>query len=100
MLNVPIKNGSSNPSVPAQPPISEQGGASVDECHAMLEIIPEASTAPELLQCPLCQGRLSRIPRRPIDKLISRVSYRQRYRCASYTCGWEGNLRMGKPQRD
>src|SRR4051794_8172405 len=100
MLIVPIKNGSSNPRVSAQPPASEQGGPSVDEYHAMLEIIPEASAAPELLQCPLCQGRISRVPRRAIDKLISRVSYRQRYRCASYTCGWEGNLRVGKPQRD
>src|SRR5215813_3375353 len=42
--------------------------------------------------CPRCHGPAQRIPRRPIDRLLSRVFPRRRYRCESPACGWQGNL--------
>jgi hypothetical protein len=44
------------------------------------------------LRCPRCQGALIRIRRRPIDRLISLISPRRRYRCVAIGCGWEGAL--------
>ncbi len=44
--------------------------------------------------CPVCQGFVLRIARRPIDKLTSLFAPVQRYRCESFSCGWEGNFRL------
>jgi len=46
------------------------------------------------LHCPRCRGALIRIRRRPIDRVISWLLPRHRYRCQSIGCGWEGTLRM------
>lgn len=43
--------------------------------------------------CPRCNGRVTRIPRRSVDVLISAFTRTRRYRCRSPACGWEGNLR-------
>ena len=42
--------------------------------------------------CPHCESRAFRIPRRFRDRLISLVVPMRRYRCLSSECGWEGNL--------
>ena len=42
--------------------------------------------------CPVCHGVAHRIRRRLVDRLISMVVMRYRYRCESMLCGWEGNL--------
>ena len=50
--------------------------------------------------CPKCEGHLSRVPRRAIDRLMSFFQPVQRYRCNSFTCQWEGNLRAIKGTAD
>ena len=42
--------------------------------------------------CPKCDGPIYRIPRRSIDRVLSLISPKHRYRCGSWDCGWEGNL--------
>ena len=42
--------------------------------------------------CPACRGVAGRVPRRFIDRLVSRFIPRYRYRCQSLDCAWEGNL--------
>jgi hypothetical protein len=44
------------------------------------------------LHCPRCRGALIRIPRRPIDRVVSLIFPRRRYRCVAIGCSWEGNL--------
>jgi len=44
------------------------------------------------LRCPRCKGALIRIRRRPIDRLVSLILPRRRFRCVAIGCGWEGNL--------
>ena len=46
--------------------------------------------------CPKCHGHLSRIPRRVIDHMLSFFVPIQRYRCATFACQWEGNVRLPK----
>lgn len=43
-------------------------------------------------ECPRCGGPAHRIQRRKIDRLISLLFPRRRFRCGSIGCGWEGNL--------
>jgi hypothetical protein len=43
--------------------------------------------------CPRCQGALVRIRRRPIDRFVSLILPRRRYRCMAIGCGWEGTFR-------
>jgi len=44
--------------------------------------------------CPVCGSRdLSRIRRRPVDRLFSLFLRVYRYRCGEFRCCWEGNLR-------
>jgi len=50
---------------------------------------PTASTQPP---CPKCGVRLHRVRRNPVDRLLSLVGQRRRYRCPSHGCGWEGTL--------
>jgi hypothetical protein len=45
------------------------------------------------LNCPRCHGSIVRVRRHLIDRLISLVLRRHRYRCLSMGCGWEGSLR-------
>jgi hypothetical protein len=45
------------------------------------------------LHCPRCSGALIRIRRRPVDRLVSLILPRRRYRCVAIGCGWEGTLR-------
>lgn len=45
------------------------------------------------VQCPRCGGRLSRIHRRRIDRLLNLVRPLKRYRCETYGCQWAGNVR-------
>lgn len=44
--------------------------------------------------CPLCDGPLIRTSRRPIDRVLSIVTPLQRFRCPSFNCQFEGNLRV------
>ena len=44
--------------------------------------------------CPRCQGALTRVKRRYVDRLISIVIPVHRYRCIASSCGWKGNLRV------
>jgi len=44
------------------------------------------------LNCPRCKGSVVRVRRRLIDRLISLVSPRRRYRCLTMGCGWQGTL--------
>jgi len=44
--------------------------------------------------CPVCQGALQRTWRRPVDRFLGHFVPLQRYRCATFTCQWEGNIRM------
>lgn len=43
-------------------------------------------------ECPQCGTAAYRIRRRPIDRALSVLSPRWRYRCTLLGCGWEGNL--------
>ena len=43
------------------------------------------------IRCPHCHGCAHRIPRRPIDRIVSLFAQVRRYWC--YECNWQGNLR-------
>jgi uncharacterized protein with PIN domain len=47
-------------------------------------------------RCPRCSGPLVRIQRNLIDRCVSLLLPRRRYRCARMGCGWEGTLRVGR----
>jgi hypothetical protein len=47
-----------------------------------------------LLRCPKCSGRIHRVHRDAVDRLISFYVPVRRYRCANAQCGWHG-LRVG-----
>jgi len=49
--------------------------------------------------CPRCRNPAVRIPRRRIDRLISRLFSVQRYKCESMVCTWIGNVRAVEPSR-
>jgi hypothetical protein len=48
----------------------------------------------EVRRCPLCHSSINRIPRRFVDLVLSLFTPVQRYRCRSFSCDWEGNLRV------
>lgn len=59
----------------------------------ILRTLPETATLQiRRPACPACGGSVARIHRRLIDRLISMVVLRHRYRCLALGCGWEGNL--------
>lgn len=43
-------------------------------------------------ECPCCYGDAHRVRRRLVDRVVSLILPRHRYRCGSIGCGWEGNL--------
>lgn len=45
-------------------------------------------------RCPACGGTLKRVPRNPVDRLISLGVPLRRYRCRVMGCGWSGTLRV------
>jgi len=45
-------------------------------------------------QCPRCGGYLNRIPRRMIDRFVSKIVLVYRYRCVAPMCQWQGSLRV------
>lgn len=51
---------------------------------------PPAAAAP---RCARCHGAVYRVQRRLADRILSYFVSVQRYRCHSFGCGWEGNLR-------
>jgi len=51
-------------------------------------------------KCPLCGVALLRMPRRPVDRLVSLVRPVSRYRCMAVQCQWEGNLRRSRNSRE
>jgi hypothetical protein len=53
-----------------------------------------ASSAGVIFSCPVCNGSLVRIWRRPIDRLSSKFVPVHRFRCEGFSCGWVGNLRV------
>lgn len=53
----------------------------------------EPSVSKIKLECPWCGGSsLERVPRRPVDRLISLAWPQRRYRCQCLGCEWQGNL--------
>ncbi len=47
--------------------------------------------------CPACgKHSLSRIPRHPLDRVLSLFVKLRRYRCLHPACGWEGRQRANK----
>lgn len=45
--------------------------------------------------CPTCGSRdLSRIRRRPVDRIYSLFFPVRRYRCCAFACNWEGVLKV------
>lgn len=46
------------------------------------------------LHCPWCNGDVYRVRRRMVDRFTSVLSPRQRYRCVSWACRWEGTIRV------
>lgn len=48
----------------------------------------------ETLRCPWCEGDVYRVRRRMADRFASVLSPRQRYRCVSWSCRWEGTIRV------
>ncbi len=48
--------------------------------------------------CPKCGFATQRIPRRWIDRLISRVTPVERYMCMSPACDWVGNIKCADAQ--
>ena len=59
---------------------------------------PQASAfeADAQQSCPECQGAVLRIWRRPVDRLSAFLMPTRRYRCQSFQCQWEGNLRQNR----
>ena len=54
---------------------------------------PATSTAStSACACPLCDGPLKRVARRPYDRLVSLFAPVYRYRCHAFQCRWEGTL--------
>lgn len=49
------------------------------------------------LHCPWCNGDVLRVRRRMADRFASVLSPRQRYRCLSWSCRWEGTIRVRRP---
>lgn len=45
-------------------------------------------------ECPLCHGTVYRIPRRTLDRLLSRFVLVHRYHCGTMICGWQGAMRV------
>jgi hypothetical protein len=45
-------------------------------------------------RCPTCGRTLKRVPRNPLDRLISLGVRLRRYRCRAMGCGWHGTLRV------
>jgi len=43
--------------------------------------------------CPECHSSVNRVRRRFVDRLVSLFYPVHRYRCRSFVCSWEGNLR-------
>jgi len=66
--------------------ISERGGFGASRGRSV--------HAAEDVRCPWCQGDVYRVRRRMIDRFASVLSPRQRYRCMSWSCRWEGTLRV------
>ena len=46
--------------------------------------------------CPHCGGNLTRIHRRPVDRLLSVFVPARRFRCVNFRCIWEGNVRRSR----
>jgi hypothetical protein len=54
---------------------------------------PVVTMRPSSPVCPECHSDLNRIPRRAIDRVLSFFYPVHRYKCRSFVCNWEGNLR-------
>ena len=52
------------------------------------------------IDCPHCQNRAYRIPRRFRDRLFSLIVPLRRYRCETSDCNWEGNLPVRRGKQD
>ncbi len=44
--------------------------------------------------CPVCSGKLRKIHRRRIDRILSVFYPVERFSCRNDSCGWEGNVRI------
>jgi predicted RNA-binding Zn-ribbon protein involved in translation (DUF1610 family) len=55
--------------------------------------VPQPAADRDSVHCPKCgNADLSRIPRRPLDRVLSWVRPVYRFRCEDPSCGWEGTL--------
>jgi hypothetical protein len=50
--------------------------------------------------CPRCKGRVQRIHRHAMDRLLSIVRPVHRYQCCDIKCGWEGTLPAPRAKSD
>lgn len=48
-------------------------------------------------RCPRCGGIAHRVRRRTVDRFLSMLVLRYRFRCGAMGCGWEGNLPAKAP---
>lgn len=71
---------------------SSQPEAGIVSARSPAEL-PKSGARRHALACPVCQGAVERISRRWVDRLLSIVMPVQRFRCATMSCQWEGNLR-------
>lgn len=63
----------------------------------MSSVFPSADSAIHVQhRCPRCSGRTFRTARRPIDRFFSGITPVQRFRCESFRCQWEGNVRVSR----
>ena len=51
------------------------------------------------VDCPHCESRAFRVPRRFRDRALSLIVPVRRYRCASNDCSWEGNRAVPRGTR-
>lgn len=64
--------------------------------HGQPDSVAAGSIGASKHPCPKCGGDLARIPRRLTDRLTSLLLPKHRYRCYSFSCQWEGNIRVDR----
>jgi hypothetical protein len=54
----------------------------------------------QLGTCPKCGFATQRVPKRLIDRLISRFYPHERHLCLSPACDWVGNIKTGETEAE
>ncbi len=55
---------------------------------------PDIDEPTDATRCPDCNTAMFRVWRRPVDRLSAWLVPTRRYRCQSFQCQWEGNVRL------